>query len=333
MRTRGRWLQGQWRRVTLWQLLLAPLGLCFAVLVALRRWLYRAAILPSVRLPVPVVVVGNITVGGAGKTPLVLWLVQFFRERGYHPGIVSRGYGGGNAAPHAVDAAADPAMSGDEPVLLARRGACPVWVGQDRPAAAQALLAAHPECTVLLCDDGLQHYRLQRDVEIAVVDGVAGFGNGLPLPAGPLRESISRLASVDAVVMNGEHGKWGGYRMRLRGEIFYRLDDPKQRRTAADFGGERLHAVAGIGHPRRFFDHLRGLGLTCAEHAFPDHHGYRREELGFEGALLMTEKDAVKCARLNLANAWVLAVEAEVEVGLGERILEKLRKQDGRETA
>ena len=328
------WLERLWYRFSPWHILLLPLSGLFGLLAAARRGLYRSGILASYRLAVPVVVVGNIGVGGNGKTPLVLWLAQFLSERGFRPGIVSRGYGSAASAPRAVTPLDDPAQSGDEPLLLARRSGCPVWVGRDRVAAAQALLGAEPQCDVLLCDDGLQHYRLRRDAEIAVVDGTRGFGNGWLLPAGPLREGVGRLNSVDAVVVNGT-GTLNGYAMTLVGATLRNLAEPTLTAGADDFREKKLHAVAGIGNPQRFFDHLRRLGLNVEEHPFPDHHRFRPEELDFPDAdaVLMTEKDAVKCAAFAAANCWMLAVEAQVDAALGDRILEKLREKNGRQTA
>src|SRR5574340_304245 len=244
---------------------------------------------------------------------------------------------------HRQDAAgSDPAVVGDEPALLARRCRCPVWIGRDRVAAARALLAAHPECDVIISDDGLQHYRLRRDVEIAVVDGARGLGNGLLLPAGPLREPASRLAAVDAVVINGAttHPSLAdtlpprSLHMRLRGESFHNLVDPSRRASAADFRGKKLHAVAGIGNPRRFFDHLRDLGLDFTAHAFPDHYAFQPGDLGFGAdAILMTEKDAVKCEKFAPPNAWALAVDAEPDSALEQKILLILRNRHGPQTA
>ena len=199
-------LQHHWYRLSPLHILLFPLSLIFRVLSALRCFLYRSDILASVKLPVPVVEVGNISVGGTGKTPLTLWLAQQLIENGWHPGIVSRGYtrtNGRKMTPHevSIDDAADEV--GDEPLLMAQRALCPVWISRNRPAAALALLQAHPECDIILSDDGLQHYRLQRDAEIAVIDGARRFGNGMLLPAGPLREPKSRLRKVDAIVING----------------------------------------------------------------------------------------------------------------------------------
>jgi tetraacyldisaccharide 4'-kinase len=219
---------------------------------------------------------------------------------------------------------------GDEPLLLARRSGCPVYVGADRVAAARALLADHPECDLILCDDGLQHYRLRRDAEIAVIDR-RGLMNGWPLPAGPLRESARRLTRVDALVLNETaNAPVQGvptYTMRLVGHPFYRLDDPRVTCGAGDLAGQTLHAVAGIGEPQRFFDRLAALGLPCEPHAFPDHHRYAAADLKFAGdAILMTEKDALKCAGLSTLPIWVLPVDAVVEPDLARHVLDILEK-------
>ncbi|MFY9722418.1 MAG: tetraacyldisaccharide 4'-kinase [Azonexus sp.] len=325
----SRWLQRQWfeqRRLVpaLW--LLAPLAGLYSVVVGRRR---HQAI--AERLPVPVVVVGNITVGGAGKTPLTLWLARQLRARGWRPGIVSRGYGGDNAAPRPVTPSSSPAEVGDEPLLLARRSDVPVWVGRDRAAAGRALLAAQPDVDLILCDDGLQHYRLARDVELAVFDS-RGAGNGWRLPAGPLRESLERLREVDAVVCNGKpDGRLPlglpRFDMRLQAGRFYNLDDPQRQSGAAGLTGRPLHALAGIGDPERFFRTLEELGLRFSRHPFPDHYAYTPDDLAFarDGVLLMTEKDAVKCAGLTIGETWVLPVDAELSPALIDLILEKLR--------
>lgn len=309
--------------------MLFPLAWVFAALVDLRRAMYRCGWLPVERLPVPVVVVGNITVGGAGKTPLILYLADGLRREGKNPGIVSRGYGGQAMTLESVTSASVSSMVGDEPLLLARRSGCPVVVGQDRVAAARRLLAEHPECDVILSDDGLQHYRLARDVEIAVFDQ-RGVMNGWSLPAGPLRERVSRLNTVDGVVFNGTPAAFSLTRpvflMRLEGERFYRLGAPDLKCRAADLTGMRLHASAGIGDPQRFFDHLAAFGLKFTAHAFGDHHAYQAADLEFEGdALLTTEKDAVKFAELSLTlPVWVLPVTAELSPDLAAFVLEKL---------
>lgn len=331
------WLERHWQRTTPVGLLLYPLSVAFRAVVALRRLLYRSGALRAVRLPVPLVVVGNITVGGTGKTPLVLWLVNFLLERGRNPGIISRGYGGKTSVPTAVNAASDPAACGDEPVLLARRSGVPVWTGADRAAAAAALLAAHPGCDVIVSDDGLQHYRLARDVEIAVVDGARGLGNGHFLPAGPLREPSTRLAEVDAIVVNvSETASIGrqasappAFAMTLQNRGFYNLLNPQHTAAAEHFQHREVHAVAGIGNPQRFFTQLQRLGLAFTAHPFPDHHAYRATDLAFPGAdfIIMTEKDAVKCRPFAAELHWALRVDAEIDPAFGELVLAKLPRQ------
>lgn len=329
------WLQNHWHRTTPLHLILIPLGLLFRALVALRRDMYRNGMLASEQLLLPVIVVGNINVGGTGKTPLTLALAQQLAERGRHPLIVSRGYGGRAKRPRQVNATDDALQVGDEPLLMARRGICPVWTGRDRAEAARAALQAHPQCDVVLCDDGLQHYRLQRDAEIAVIDGGRGFGNGRMLPAGPLREPVARLREVDAVVVNGGEAAAGQYQMSLSGEMFYQLLDPGTRVTAAHFQGLNNHAVAGIGDPQRYFRHLEQLGIRFTPHAFPDHHPYRADELAFANcdAVLLTEKDAVKCAAFADARYWALRVDARIDPALLEHLLRKIDTHHGSETA
>jgi tetraacyldisaccharide 4'-kinase len=322
-------LQHHWYRLTPLHLLLVPLSLIFRTLAAMRRFLYRSGILASARLPVPVVVVGNISVGGTGKTPLTLWLAQQLIENGWHPGIVSRGYTKKKVrtkTPREVSIDDDAAEVGDEPLLMAQRALCPVWIGRDRPAVALDLLQAHPECDIILSDDGLQHYRLRRDAEVAVVDGARRFGNGLLLPAGPLREPVSRLKTVDAVVVNGGKARGTEFAMQLAGTGFYNLLNPERTASAGDFAGQRLHALAGIGHPQRFFHHLQQLGLECTPHAFPDHHHYVAGDLIFDDAdaILMTEKDAVKCAPFATEQCWVLRVDAQVDPALTQLIMKKV---------
>ncbi|MEW6314576.1 MAG: tetraacyldisaccharide 4'-kinase [Pseudomonadota bacterium] len=325
-------LERHWYRITPLTLLLWPLSVLFRGAVALRRALYRSGLKPSVKLPVPVIVVGNISVGGTGKTPLVLWLAEFLHARGKHPGIVSRGYGSDSTAVREVRPDSDARQVGDEPLLLARRSGCPVWAGADRVAAAQALLRAHPECDALISDDGLQHYRLQRDAELAVVDGARRHGNGLMLPAGPLREPRCRLHHVDAVMLNGGTTQPGEHAMTLAGKTFYNLRDPARKIEAQELHGKKLHAIAGIGHPQRFFDHLRALGLDVVAHPFPDHHAYIPADLDFADAeaILMTEKDAVKCSAWADVRCWALAVNAQLDPKLGEIIMKKLEHRNGR---
>lgn len=320
-----------WSRTTALTLVLLPLAAVFAVLVGLRRWLYQHGVLRTYRLPVPVLVVGNLTVGGAGKTPLVLWLARMLGEAGFRPAIILRGYRGSGRNVRRVHATDDPLLVGDEAVLLAGRSDAPVWVGRDRVRVGHALLAAHPECNLIVCDDGLQHYRLARDVEIAVEDE-RGHGNGRMLPAGPLREPATR--AVDATVVNGHAATRarGGriFGMTLRPLGFATLAGGQV--DAGHFRGRRLHAIAGIGNPGRFFATLKAMGLEFTPHAFPDHHAYSAADLRFDNcdAILMTEKDAVKCRAFASDGCYMLRVAAEADPALADFLLEAIH---GRQTA
>lgn len=329
-----------WSRRGVIASLCLPLAGLFFLLSALRRVAYRRGWLASVALPVPVMVVGNIAAGGSGKTPVVLCLAAALRARGYVPGILSRGYGGSARLPTAVGAESDPALVGDEPVLLARRSACPLWVGRDRVAAGRALLAAHPEVNVLITDDGLQHYRLQRQAEVVVIDE-AMLGNAWPLPAGPLREPISRLSVAKLLIANGPLSEALVRRlpdvpraaMALEPGLFYRLSNPLETRSVAEFAGCKSRAIAGIGNPERFFQTLRSLGVAPTRcEAFADHYAFRREDLVVDSGevLLLTEKDAVKCASLAPFDAWVLPVQARIDERALASLLECL---NGSETA
>lgn len=323
-------LESHWYRTTPLTLLLLPLSWLFCAVALCRRWAYRVGLLKTVRLPVPVIVVGNISVGGTGKTPLVAWLVVLLRKEGYRPGIISRGYGGGATHwPQQVRPDSDPAMVGDEAVLLARRCRCPMAVGPDRPATAQALLD-HADCNIIISDDGLQHYRLGRDVEIAVVDGVRRFGNGHCLPAGPLREPVRRLRCVDMVIANGTAGP-REYAMKLQPTSLHNLQQAEKTLPLAHFAGQRVHAVAGIGNPRRFFELLVSHGLDAIEHPFPDHHPFCAEDIDFADELpvLMTEKDAVKCQAFAAAHHWYLPVDAQLDERVPQILLRLIGKTHG----
>ncbi len=305
--------------------LLAPLSLPYCLVATARRLAYRRGWLASQTVGVPVVVVGNLSVGGTGKTPLVLWLAQFLGRAGYRVGIVGRGYGGRDTRrPQDVAAGSDPGRVGDEAVLLAARSGRPVVVCRDRVAAARRLVAAHG-CDLVLADDGLQHYRLARTLEIAVVDGWRGHGNRLCLPAGPLREPVGRLRDVDFEIVNGGQGA-GAMRLQVTGvEPVGRAGETAR---LADFGAGPVHAVAGIGHPRRFFALLRAAGLSVIEHAFPDHHAYRAAELDFGDGLpvLMTGKDAVKCRAFDQPGLWSVQVEARPDAGFEAALLARLQR-------
>lgn len=301
-----------WYEGRAWLLLLAPLAALYAVVTLLRRALYRAGVLRVQRFPVPVVVIGNIAVGGTGKTPLTEALIRALRARGLRPGIVSRGYGGHAVTyPLRLDAHTSTTEAGDEPVMLHRRTGAPVVVDPVRVRAVRALLQGG-DCDVVLCDDGLQHYALARDLEIAVIDGRRRVGNGWRLPAGPLREPVSRLRAVDHIVVNGAAGDWpGAVPMRLLPEPWLPVDGEGGTPPAP---GSRIHAVAGIGNPERFFEALRAQGYDVTGHAFPDHHDYVAADLDFGDDLpvVMTEKDAVKCHALPLRRAWFVPVRAEL---------------------
>jgi tetraacyldisaccharide 4'-kinase len=350
------WLESEWQRRGGGALILFPFALVFSAVSALRRALYRRGVLRAWKAPVPVVVVGNITVGGTGKTPLVLHIVDLLQRRGKTPGVVARGYGRVPSSEHdplgvvrVFPDVATPEHFGDEPVLIARRSHVPVYISPDRPAAARALVQAHPDVDVIVSDDGLQHYALARDVEIAVVDGDRRFGNALPLPAGPLREPISRLASVDAVVIAGaanaaDAGIPGPrhFAMRLGGESFVSLASGEElgvREFVLRLRGQRTAAIAGIGHPDRFFDHLSDLGIAAQRHAFADHYAYQPRDLKLPGAdvILMTEKDAVKCRAFADGRMWFLRVEAMLPEAFDEFLLARLdssrRSIDGPEAA
>ena len=323
-----RWLQQQWYRSGPAQLVLLPLSWLFGVLASVRRLGYRTGLFRGYKLPVPVIVVGNISIGGTGKTPFVLWLAEHLRLHGYRPGIISRGYGGQAHEVQAVSMDSAPALVGDEPVLLARRSGCPVWVGRNRVAVAQALLAAHPQCDIIISDDGLQHYRLQRDIEIVIVDGERRFGNGHLLPAGPLREGRRRLLTVDAVVINGGASIDAGYAMRLEADTLHNLQDSTKTIRPAELASQSICAIAAIGNPFRFFRQLRDLGLQFEQRQFPDHHAFKPADLQSvkADAILMTEKDAVKCTVFAQEGWWYLPVRAVVDSELLTHIMQKLRK-------
>jgi tetraacyldisaccharide 4'-kinase len=318
-----------WYRLSWLSALLAPLSLVFGAAVGVRRLTYRAGWRRIERLPVPVVVIGNLVAGGTGKTPLVLWLAEALRARGFRPAIVSCGYGGANEEPREVAIGGDAVRYGDEPLLLAERSGVPVWIGRDRASAARAAIAAHPDRDLVICDDGLQHYALARDFEIAVEDE-RGYGNGLLLPAGPLREPPSR--QVDATVINGAPARAGAFAMRLEPAGFRRVRDPHRTAAADALLGQRLHAVAGIGNPARFFGTLASLGLAFTPHAFPDHHAFAPGDLDFPDcdAVLMTEKDAVKCRAFPRDDLYALRVEARVDERLADLVALRLH---GRQAA
>ncbi|MCB1749768.1 MAG: tetraacyldisaccharide 4'-kinase [Gammaproteobacteria bacterium] len=317
------------------RLLLAPLGWLFRGVAWLRRAVYASGLLSAYQAPVPVVVVGNITVGGTGKTPLVIWLAQRLREYGFKPGIVARGYRGvARSWPQQVRGDSDPVTVGDEAVVIARRTRMPVAVGPRRGEDIEQLLR-HSDADIIVCDDGLQHYALKRDIEIVVLDGVRRVGNGACLPAGPLREPPGRLAEADLVVSNGLAGR-GEFAMRYLAEQAVRLGNPRERRALDQFEPRNVHAVAGVGNPEGFFALLKRKGLRVTAHAYPDHHAFSPDDLDFGDGLpvLMTEKDAVKCEHFADQRMWYVPIDVELPEVFERRFKTLLKKVlDGQEAA
>lgn len=322
-------LTREWRRRgwVAWSLL--PFACVFGLIAAARRALFALGIIKQVDVGAPVVVVGNVTVGGTGKTPTVIALVEALRAAGYTPGVVSRGYGAKIHEATAVTVTSSPSEVGDEPLLIARRTHAPVMVSPDRVAAAKALLQQNPSVDVIVSDDGLQHYRLARAFELVVFDDRLG-GNNFLLPAGPLRESMSR--DRDATLINSPYERtlppWPNtFALNLTTGSAWLLDNPAMRRPLADFAGERIVAAAGIGSPERFFASLRSAGLTPHTRACPDHYDYRDNPFADIDAdcIMITEKDAVKFGTWRDARIWVVPVEAVLEPRLIELVVEKIR--------
>ncbi len=314
---------------------LQPVAALYGALTAARRGLYGMGLLSVHRVGRPVIVVGNLTVGGTGKTPLVSWLAQKLTERGLSVGLLSRGYGRSGAEPRNVELSSDWRDVGDEPLLLRQRTHCPTVVARDRLAGARALVERGID--VIVADDGLQHLRLARDCEIVVIDGARGFGNGRLLPAGPLRDPVSQLARADLIVVNGAPThpsltqvapllEARSVQMMLVPGNVIPMDGRRTARTLADFRGQRVHAVAGIGNPARFFAELRGRGLEVVEHAFGDHHPFTAGDLEFgdDAPVLMTEKDAVKCHTFASARLWYVPVTARFSDAHAARVLARV---------
>jgi tetraacyldisaccharide 4'-kinase len=299
---------------------MAPLSAVYGAMSRLHRFAYSLHLARSTRLPCPVVVVGNLTVGGTGKTPLVCWLAGQLIELGFRPGVVTRGYGGSTRTARLVQASDNYEKVGDEAILLARRSRVPVATGRNRPAAARLLINAG--CDVIVSDDGLQHHALQRDCEIVVIDGDRRFGNGRLLPAGPLRETPARLQRADAVVVNGGAAESdGALRMRLlaTGAVAMKYGTSKPLR---EFSGQPVHALAGIGNPQRFFAMLRAIGINVIEHPLPDHAKLGIDDISFADdlAVLMTEKDAVKCRDIAGPHHWYVPVNVAFAAGDAEKL-------------
>jgi tetraacyldisaccharide 4'-kinase len=327
-KTLARWAADIWYKDAFLGILLLPFAYVFSDVVRIRRFLYRKGILKTHTLPVPVIIVGNITVGGTGKTPLIVWLSDLLVEAGYKPGIISRGYGGKSGTwPQVVTGKSDVLKVGDEALLIANRTKLPLVISPSRVEAGKKLLAEF-DCNVLLSDDGLQHYKLNRTIEIVVIDGERRFGNGYCLPAGPLRESTERLADVDFVVVNGEKYADHEYAMQLLGNNAVNLKSGEQK-SLADFHGLECHALAGIGNPERFFKLLDANGLSCRTHSFPDHFSFQPHDIDFgdNKPVLMTEKDAVKCSQFAGLQQWYVPVKAVPEASFGQKFLDLLKQK------
>lgn len=323
-------LQHFWARTGVLTVLLSPLALLFSVVSGLRRTAYRRGWLKAISVGVPVIIVGNITAGGSGKTPLVIWLVNWLRSQGYRPGVVSRGYGGSACGCVEVQPDSLATVVGDEPLLIRTKTNAPVVVGRDRVAAARMLIAHH-QVDLIVADDGLQHYRLHRDLELAVVDAATGLGNGWPLPAGPLREPKARLRSVDAViqVVRGAAQPANAlpvstWRADYTAGKAYRLCAPQAQMALSDLPQHDWLAITGIGHPQGFFDMLEARGIRFSPRTFADHHAFKEADLPVGSAVLMTEKDAVKCRGFAGADWWAVELDVSPETGfidwLGARL-------------
>jgi len=319
------WLQRRlesiWYEDALGKQLLYPLELFYRALAYVDRYIKKAR---PVRHSLPVIVVGNISIGGTGKTPLVVYLCKLLKKAGYSPGVVTRGYGGKAAHwPLMVSANSNPVEVGDESVLMAQRTNVPIVAGPNRNHDIELLLA-QTNVDVVLSDDGLQHYRLQRDIEIAVIDQIRGLGNQRCLPAGPLREPVKRLYQCDFVVVN-ETESAAEYSMQLNARFVNRLNSGVQRPLLA-WKAETVHAVTGIGHPSRFFQMLRSCGLYVIEHSFPDHYLFKESDIVFDDELpvLMTEKDAVKCRLFADNQHWFVPVSAVLNEDFSHDLLTKL---------
>ena len=335
-----KWLHRVWYEGGSSYQMLLPLSGIYWLLITLRRCLYSVGLLGRHRALVPVIVVGNITAGGTGKTPLTIWLARELQERGLSPGIVSRGYGGSRSSTSMrVDAASDPEVVGDEPVLLSQRTACPVVVDANRARAAQMLV--DDGVNVIIADDGLQHYRLERTYEICVIDGSRGLGNRLLLPAGPLRETINRLSEVDQVLINGRLSETsGGLTAVEQNAIEFDLVAKEVSRLNGSltrpierFAGTTVHGVAAIGNPARFFDMLRSQGIQVIEHALPDHAKLDVRDLNFgdDFEVLMTEKDSVKLKGARSDKFWTVPVELKIDPVVAGPWLEQIESRLGNE--
>lgn len=308
--------------------ILLPLTFLFRLLVAIRRYCYQVGIFKSKQIAAPVIVVGNITVGGTGKTPFVIWLVKFLQQQGYKPGIISRGVGGKQfQQPHIVTAADAPDVVGDEALVLLQNANCPVVICIDRVTAAQELLR-HYDCNIVISDDGLQHYRLKRDIEIAMLDGARRLGNQQLLPAGPLRETPKRLNAVDFVIVNDGDAQ-DAFTMSLDAAELVAVNNQHRKMPLAQMANQKIRALAGIGNPQRFFTMLRQLGFEIIPSEFPDHYLYSKADIYFNDKLpvIMTEKDAVKCKAYADDRHWYVPVTAKLNTEFENALLAKISEE------
>ena len=322
------WLESVWYKNGKGRLLLMPLTIIYK---AINNYQRNSQIKNRVKLDCPVIVVGNITVGGTGKTPLTIHIVKLLQDKGYKPGIITRGYGGkAQTWPQSVSAESDAISVGDEAVLMAQRTGVPVYAGADRLQSVEQLLKSH-DCDIIVSDDGMQHYKLPRDIQIAVIDGKRGLGNGYCLPAGPLRESKERLNDCDFIVVNGQNSLDSDYfEMKLAGKTLVNLAT-NETKPLNDFSGTEVNALTGIGNPQRFYTTLKDSGLNIIENSFPDHYAFQKSDLRFttDSIVIMTEKDAVKCKSLidNANNYWSLPISAQLAAEFNHALLDFLEKQ------
>lgn len=326
------WLQKQWYKARLHPLLflLAPLSLLFWLVTNLRRSFYYSGLIPRYKASVPVIVVGNISVGGTGKTPMVVALCQWLKEEGWNPGVISRGYGAKGPFPHSVSENDDPETAGDEPLLMRCRTGCPVVIAPKRAEAAQLMTEQHPKVDVIISDDGLQHYGLQRDIELIMLDAERGTGNGWLLPAGPLREGPWRLKGAEWVISNYGRHAFAKHVVDVEPGDWYRVDNNERIELKSD---DEFYAIAGIGYPQRFFNSLTEQGIKLAgSQEFTDHHVYSEEDFSqLSGQpILMTEKDAGKCQAFARPNWYYQRIEAKLPEVMKTNLLAQLeRKKNG----
>lgn len=328
-----------WHRITPLHFLLWPLSILYSGIISLKRLCYWLDLFPTTSFPVPVIVVDSITVEDKGKTPFILWLVEFLKARGLRPGIISQGFNENTGVPIAVSISSDLEAVGSKSLWLAQRcgDGCPVWIGDDRVATAEALLKANSDCNILINDDGLQYHQLERDFEIVVMDYCEqNIGNAQIIPAGPLRESLSRLQDVDAVVISGNinhkfnTSEWASiYKMNLTKDIFCHSQDPRNCITPSDLSQKHVHAIADLDNAQWFFDHLLNLGITAQFHTFADNHKFEEKDFQFSDAdiILMSEEDAFKARSFKIQNLWVLPVDAQVDGALQENVMKNIREK------